>query len=119
MSGLIEQDATIAKLRASTLQGMREYMRHGDVGYDESHIRRCDDILAEHLRAIEACGDKDGALKHTQQTVLRLNNLNAQCDRPLIETDQREDICAIIIRAGALRGFNGADEDVTEEWREW
>jgi hypothetical protein len=46
-------------------------------------------------------------------------SLNATCEYDLIETDQREDICAFIIRAGALAGFNEADEDVTEEWREW
>ena len=46
-------------------------------------------------------------------------SLNATCEYNLIETDPREDICSFIIRAGALAGFNAADEDVTEEWREW
>jgi hypothetical protein len=36
-----------------------------------------------------------------------------------VETDRREDICSILIRAGAVLGFNAEDEDVTEEWREW
>ena len=52
-------------------------------------------------------------------TVLKLNKLNEKAGYELIETDQREDICKYIIRAGALLGFNGEDEDVTEEWRDW
>ena len=54
-----------------------------------------------------------------QSNVLHLNQLNEQCNGELIETDAREDLCAIIIRAGFLRGFNAADEDLTEKWRSW
>ena len=48
-----------------------------------------------------------------------LNSLNARCGGTLIETDQREDICEFIIRAGCLAGFNGEGEDGTEAWRDW
>ena len=37
----------------------------------------------------------------------------------LIETDQREDICDYLIKAGALLGLNEHDEDITEQWRQW
>jgi hypothetical protein len=51
--------------------------------------------------------------------VTRLNDLNERCNNTLIETDQREDICAFIIRVGYLRGVNAEGEDVMEAWRDW
>jgi len=50
---------------------------------------------------------------------VKLNDLNKKAGYELIETDQREDICKFLIRAGELLGFNGPNEDITEEWRDW
>ena len=113
------EDSAIIQLRATLLKGMHEYMKDGDVAYDESHISSCDGILSRYLDAMGRASDRDSALDLVKQAVLALNELNDQCGGELIETDQREDICAILIRGGALRGFNADDEDVTEEWREW
>ena len=53
-----------------------------------------------------------------KQAVLALNALNKRCNGNLIETDQREDICELILVAAAQAGLH-TDEDITEEWREW
>lgn len=112
-------DELLQKIRARLIDGMREYMEHAHGAYNESHIAECDAILAAHVAAVGGAGDRDGGLARVRETVLLLNALNDRCGSSLIETDQREDICAFILRVGYLRGFNGEDEDVTEEWREW
>jgi hypothetical protein len=116
---LPDGDATLLSLRTRLLQGMREYMAEGEPSYAESDVRECENILMGHLQAVESAADRAEALRHVHDTVLRLNELNSRCGGELIETDQREDICALIIRAGSLRGFNAEDEDVTEQWRDW
>tara|TARA_R110002096_G_scaffold401386_6_gene598304 strand:- start:46766 stop:47068 length:303 start_codon:yes stop_codon:yes gene_type:complete len=100
---------------------MREYMQmdEADVSYDESHIQTCDGILDDYLAAIAVASDRKESLLRVKQAVVRLNKLNASCGHELIETDQREYLCDVIIRAAALTGFIEADSDVTEKWREW
>ena len=36
-----------------------------------------------------------------------------------IETDQREQLCALIITAANRAGLVSGVYDITEEWREW
>lgn len=68
---------------------------------------------------MEAAANRAAGLALVRDAVLALNVLNEQCGGELIETDQREDLCEVLLRAGALRGFHYADDDVTEEWRDW
>ncbi len=60
----------------------------------------------------------DQILAAAKQAVLNLNALNKECGGRLIETDQREDLCELILVAAKLAGLE-SDEDITEEWREW
>jgi hypothetical protein len=53
-----------------------------------------------------------------KETVVRLNDLNDRCGGALIETDQREDLCQIILVAARGAGLTTL-ADVTEAWREW
>ena len=115
----LEDDHELERLRAATVDGMRSFMNDANVGYTEDHIQTCDRLLKELLTGLSQAKDASTALESVRKTVQSLNSLNATCEHDLIETDQREDICAFIIRAGALAGFNVADEDVTAEWREW
>jgi hypothetical protein len=54
----------------------------------------------------------------TERAVPALNELNDRCDGCLIETDQREQLCDILIAAAKNAGLD-SDEDITEAWREW
>jgi len=112
-------DAVTTEHRANVLRGMRDFMEEEEVGYDESHITACDAILAKFLKGMDRATDRAAGLACAREAVEALNELVELTDGELIETDQREDICLLIMRAGELRGFNAADEDVTEEWREW
>lgn len=105
-------------IRASLIKGMIDFMDE-DTGYNQSHVDECGRILDDYLEAISIAENKETATGITKSTVQKLNELNEQSGEELIETDQREQICEMIILAGHLKGFNGADEDVTEDWREW
>ncbi len=51
-----------------------------------------------------------------QHTIEQLNALNESCDGCLIETDQREELCLLILAAAKDAGLE-SDDDVTEQWR--
>jgi hypothetical protein len=104
---------------ARLTSGMLTYMDGGKANYSEDDIDRCRDILTSYVNELEKAKERATALELVKSTVLRLNTLNQDAGQDLIETDQREEICAFIIKAGALMGFNSENEDVTEEWREW
>ena len=57
-------------------------------------------------------GDED------KEAVLELNVLNDKCGEGLIETDQREAICQLLLVSAQDAGV-GTDDDITEEWRRW
>jgi hypothetical protein len=99
--------------------GMLSYMDGGTASYSAADIDRCRAILISHAEALEQAKDRTAALEVVKSTVTQLNILNQNAGQDLIETDQREEICGFIIKAGAIMGFNSEGEDVTEEWREW
>lgn len=114
----IIEDPKIQETRATLLEGMVDFMDE-DSAYNQAHVDQCDSIIANYIATVASISQRAELLKAVESTVLEINSLNEQAEHELIETDQREDICAIIIRAGFLGGFNKEDEDVTEEWREW
>jgi hypothetical protein len=99
--------------------GMLSYMESGEASYSDEDIDKCRDILTAHAKALEQVKDRAAALDLVKSTVFQLNKLNQDAGEDLIETDQREEMCGFIIKAGAIMGFNSEGEDVTEEWREW
>lgn len=112
-------------LKADLLEGMRDYMESvaedgGDAGYSEDDIGKCDSILTVFIDKTQSAGsgDTESVIGIVKETVLSLNVLNESCGHSLIETDQREQLCELIIQAAADKGVGGG-EDITEEWREW
>ena len=106
-------------MTASVLASMREYMADGDAGYGEADVVRCGEILEQCIAAAAQASAAVDYLAAVEAAVKELNTLNAECEHGLIETMERESICEVIIQAGAARGFNDEDEDITEQWREW
>jgi len=94
-------------------------MEAANPNYSKSDIDKCRGILISHIQALERAKDRKEAIALVEATVLALNKLNQDTQGDLIETGQREEICAFIIKAGVIKGFNSVDEDVTEQWREW
>ena len=116
---IILQDAKIVSLRVSVREDMLEYMHEEDVGYSEQDIAESDAAVQGYLEAVARATTSEEAMGAVRTVVLTLNALNAKCGHELIETDAREDLAEIIIRAAHLKGFCQPDEDITEQWREW
>jgi hypothetical protein len=89
-----------------------------DAGYTERHIDRCEEHLLQFLQSLAENKDPESVRESAKSLVLSLNHLNAKCGGTLIETDQREAICELIIVAARKAGLDEGG-DFTEEWREW
>lgn len=116
----------IQRIRERALDGMRSYMDavlkdNNDPGYTEADIHKCAAIIDSCTQRISSCknGDKQAVMSAVKDTVLALNALNLEAGEALIETDQREDLAELIIKAAATVGVGNGKDDLTEEWREW
>jgi hypothetical protein len=115
----IKANPELKSVKDALIKGMLDYRADRGASYTKAQVEKCRRLLEQHLEAISNARDRDAAKECVRATVLKLNELNGRAGYELIETDQREEICKYLIRAGALLGFNGENEDVTEEWREW
>ena len=122
-------DETLSKIRQRLLDGMIAFMEPGekesddpdyDCGYTKRDVNACSEIVDTYIQSVvnEETLNKAVIMDAIQNTVERLNALNESCDGCLIETDQREDLCELILVAAKKAGLE-TDDDVTEEWREW
>ncbi|MGJ7903282.1 hypothetical protein [Lysobacter sp. 1R34A] len=113
------------ELKSEILDGMRSYMEElkedgSDAGYTARDIDDCERIIDRFLDIVaSAAGDNARASGAVKDAVLALNALNTRCGYSLIETDQRESLCELIIGAAAAAGVGSGQDDITEEWREW
>jgi hypothetical protein len=115
----------LQQLRTDVLEGMREYLAGvldsgGEPGYTGADIGECGRILDACLASLAraAHGDDEAVTAAVREATVALNVLNARCNHHLIETDQREHLCALLGQAAIARGV-GSGEDLTEPWREW
>ena len=129
-------NAELLALKKTLIEGMVNFMKYGgaedendesydpdfDAGYTQTNVDECDKILTDFLNNLvtaPANGRNDFITTSVKSVVLKLNNLNSECDGGLIETDQREQICALIFSAVEQAGLATKGVDITEEWREW
>ena len=114
------------RIRQRLLDGMVEFMELDeqepgyDCGYAQGEIDACFEIIDTYIRSIADNSDssRPKILSIIQSVVEKLNSLNNSCNGCLIETDQREDLCELILFAARRAGLE-TDDDVTEKWREW
>src|SRR5688572_31870929 len=97
---LLDQ-ADLKHLLSHLTEGMVDYMEEGTANYSKEDVARCREILAAHATALEELRDRGAAMDLVKSTVIQLNKLNEEAGEDLIETDQREQICEFIIKAGA------------------
>ncbi len=114
---MLNKNSEIIALLESAKDSMIDFMPHAS--YTQSDVEKCMQILNAYLEKMESCNSKAEGMALVKQTVLALNDLNESLEHELIETDQREDICEIIILASHLKGINDRDDDITEDWRDW
>lgn len=113
-------DKTNEENKISLLKkSMFEYMEVAQPSYTKTDVEECIKILNQYRSDLTNSTSKDEGMKIVQNTVESLNKLNEQCDFELIETSEREQIAEIIILESIKKGYSKADEDITEDWREW
>ncbi|MDM5180209.1 hypothetical protein PO883_23790 [Massilia sp. DJPM01] len=116
---------SIASIRARLLGEMAAYMRRcaedpaSEAPYTQAEIDECASILDTYAAAVEKL-PKPAApaaiMKEVERVVLALNALDERAS--MIETEERESLCDIIFLIAKDAGLE-ADEDITEQWRDW
>jgi hypothetical protein len=126
----------ILEVKRNLVDGMIGYMKYGgavdendpeydpgfDAGYTQEHVDRSSEIIDDFLASLEKIPETQKnkyIIEAVKKTILRLNELNEECDGGLIETDQREDLAKLINLAARHAGLESSANDITYEWREW
>lgn len=107
------------KLLGDLKTSMISYMQTAQPSYTIDDINSCETILKQYLADMLTSKNKKAGMKIVKKTILTLNKLNNKTQETLIETGEREQIAEIINLAASRKGYNSADEDITEEWRQW
>jgi hypothetical protein len=115
---------------ASEIEDKKRYLLHwmydfieddDEPAYQVEDVEECDEILSSfihHALNSEQRSDLVWLSSEIQDLVVTLNRLNQKHAGQLIESDQREDLCALI--ALVLKHCGHSDQgDITEPWREW
>ena len=118
-------EESLAAVRARLQAGMIGYLEDedgdddedGEAPYTRADIDECMRIVDTYLVEVRRT-PPTGLIPLVRDAVLRLNALNDRCEGALIETDQREDLCQILLVAARSAGMK-EQGDVTEPWREW
>ena len=90
--------------------------------YSPADANKCGVILDTYLSYLFSTKRTNKEiLSQVEIVVKELNKLNEKCNYCMIETEEREQLCTIIIDAARLCGYQFPidDDDITFEWREW
>lgn len=113
------ENPEIIEISKRLKEGMLDFISPGESSYTEEDVEKCMNLITNYIQEIGNADTEDLGMKIVEKTILSLNDLNENCEYELIETDQSEDIVAIMILVGSINGLNSIEEDITEEWREW
>ena len=114
-------NAEIKDKKKYLLHWMYDFIEDDDEpAYLKEHVEECDQILTSFINKVASNSSSDflWVSAQVESLVQKLNELNFKLDHQLIETDQREDICALIELVFQNEGHE-YKEDITEAWREW
>ncbi len=115
----LQKNETIKTICSKLRKDMIDYIADGDEDYTIEQVDECMSLLNNYLDKLDNISTREAGMAIVKETVLALNQLNETCEHALIETGQREDIAEVLILASKIKGFNEAEEDITEDWREW
>ncbi|NHZ87733.1 hypothetical protein F2P45_01605 [Massilia sp. CCM 8733] len=116
----------IASIRADLLDEMAAYMERcaedpdHEPPYGKAEIDQCASILDAYTAAIDKLpkpAERAAIMKEVERVVVALNEFDERCGG-IIETEEREKLCDIIYLLAKDAGLE-ADEDITEQWRDW
>ncbi|NHZ64819.1 hypothetical protein [Massilia genomosp. 1] len=116
----------IASIRADLLDEMAAYMARcaedpdNEPPYGKAEIAACANILDAYAAAIDKLpkpADHAAIMKEVERVVVALNEFDERAGG-VIETEEREKLCDIIYLVAKDAGLQ-ADQDITEQWRDW
>lgn len=104
------------------LHWMYDFIEDDDEpAYLKKDVEEFDQIVSSFIKEVEDSSERTNFVwvsSRVEALVKSLNELNLKHLNQLIETDQREDICALI-RLVMENAGHDYKADITEEWREW
>ena len=110
-------------LSDSVIDMMLEFMEDcgDDADFTREDVTKCEEILSHYLESLAKLNNPDDQqiMDCVQEAVLALNQLNEDTDYAMIETEERENIWALIQTSAVECGLKNPADDITEEWREW
>ena len=116
---VLNQSSDIPTITKNLKTGMLEYMAVEKVDYTAKDVEQCILLINNYRSDLSKTKTKEEGFKIVKRLVNDLNKLNEKCEHQLIETDQREQICAIIMLSGNMKGYNSKTEDFTQNLRDW
>ena len=103
----------------------REAFDQGFEQYTEENCGRFKAVFDRLISDLTKLGEQSPSTDKVEafkRAILLLNNINAE-DSSLIETGEREDLCALVDQITIACGLNpkdfGGGEGIASEWREW
>lgn len=100
--------------------------------FPDAFIDRTELLLKEFVAAIGQCSssasDFPQVMRSVETLVVALNKVNEDFDHGVIETDEREELCAFIDEVIVERGIdiealaaaqNCGRHEITDQWRDW
>lgn len=99
----------------------------GEVDFSEKHIAKCAALMRDYAEILTKLTKPQGAARDKEimaavkTLILALNKLNEKTNYTMLETDERENICALVHDVAIACGLSDIpdDDDVTGEWREF
>ncbi|WP_053980025.1 hypothetical protein [Marinagarivorans algicola] len=89
--------------------------------YRKKDVDECDQLLTDFIHCVDTDENKKDftwVASQVEALVKNLNELNEKLEYQLIETDQREDLCALVALVMQHAGHD-YEGDITEIWRKW
>lgn len=100
--------------------------------FPDAFVDRTEVLLKDFMAAVDNCSSAENdfprVMQHIEALVIALNNVNEDFDHAVIETDEREELCAFIdeviqakgIDIETLAKFQGCGRhELTDQWRDW
>lgn len=100
--------------------------------FPDAFIDKTELILKEFVAAIDQCSSSANDFPQVRRSietlVVALNKVNEDFDYGVIETDEREELCAFIDKVIIAKGIdiealaaaqNCSRNEITDQWRDW
>ncbi len=110
------------QLMQTLIEPIREYRAEAEIDdFTDEDIDQCKSLIDSYLEALAAMDEPtdEVIMAQVEKLILALNDLDEQTNHCMIETGEREAICALVQESAIAFGLQEYSYDITEDWREW